>query len=364
VEVAEADSGRAGLEALRAAIESGAPVRLAVIEAHMRGLDGFEVARVVQNDPELSQTRLMMLTSAGMRGDARRCRELGISAYLPKPVSRFDLLEAAALLVELDPKEHPGGLVTRHTIDETRRRLQILLAEDNPVNQQVAATMLRKRGHQVDIVVNGRDAVNAVAEKDYDLVLMDIQMPELDGVSATKEIRSSGSSLPIIAMTAHALAGDRERCLVAGMTGYIAKPFRPHELFATVEGWSLPYGSEGGEVARDDGPPVDIEELRSTLREAGVEEAVEPMIEAFLHDAPGRMEQLESAVLSGDVGRVHEMAHAFKSASGTIGARRLAKLLRQVEAAGRSGDTTKSVRLLELVRQEYQAVLDYFHAAI
>ncbi len=364
VDVDEADSGRAGLESLRGAIESGTPMRVAVIEAHMRGLDGFEVARVVQGDPELSKTRLMMLTSAGMRGDARRCRELGIAAYLPKPVSRFDLLEAAALLAESDPKEHPGGLVTRHTIDETRRRLQILLAEDNPVNQQVAATMLRKRGHHVDIVANGRDAVNAVADKEYDLVLMDVQMPELDGVSATKEIRSSGNKLPIIAMTAHAMAGDRERCLVAGMTEYVAKPFKPHELFAAVEGWSLSQGSEDGDTERDDGPPVDVESFRSTLREAGVEEAVESMIEAFLHDAPRRMDQLESAVLAADVGQVYKTAHAFKSASGTIGARRLAELLKQVEAAGRSGDPAESARLLELVLQEYQAVLDYLRAAI
>jgi CheY-like chemotaxis protein len=242
--------------------------------------------------------------------------------------------------------------------------LQILLAEDNPVNQQVAATMLRKRGHHVDIVANGRDAVNAVAEKEYDLVLMDVQMPELDGVSATKEIRGSGNKLPIIAMTAHAMAGDRDRCLGAGMTEYVAKPFKPHELFAAVEGWSLSQESEDGDTERDDGPPVDIEGFRGTLREAGVEEAVESMIGAFLHDAPRRMDQLESAVLTGDTEQVHKTAHAFKSASGTIGARRLAELLKQVEAAGRSGNTAKSAGLLELVLQEYQAVLDYLRAAI
>ncbi|UCD25602.1 MAG: response regulator [Gemmatimonadota bacterium] len=364
VHVEEADSGRAGLESLRGAVESGTPMRLAVIEAHMRGLDGFEVARVVQGDSELSQTRLMMLTSAGMRGDARRCRELGILAYLPKPVSRSDLLEAAALLAELNPEDYPGGLVTRHTIEETRRRLRILLAEDNPVNQQVAATMLRKRGHHVDIVANGRDAVSAVAGQSYDIVLMDIQMPELDGIEATEQIRRAGNTVPIVAMTAHAMAGDRDRCLEAGMTGYIAKPFKPHELFATVEGWSLPSGSDAIDSGSDETPPVNIQEFRDTLREAGVEDAVESMLDAFLHDAPGRMDDLESAISTEDAEQVFKAAHAFKSASATIGARRLADLLKEIEAAGRAADTTKYRALLDPVVREYQAVLDYLHAAI
>jgi PAS domain S-box-containing protein len=364
VKVEEADSGRAGLEALRKAADAQSPKRLAVVEAHMRGLDGFEVARLVQDDPQLSQTRLMMLTSAGMRGDARRCRELGISAYLPKPVSRFDLIEAAALLAESDPKEHPGGLVTRHTIDETRRRLQILLAEDNPVNQQVAATMLRRRGHHVDIVPNGREAVAALNAGRYDVVLMDVQMPELDGISATKQIRSSGNKLPIIAMTAHAMSGDRERCLEAGMTGYIAKPFKPHELFAAVEGWSLTAGSRAAVQIEGDGAPVDLQGFRDTMKEAGVEEAVESMLKAFLQDAPRRTEQLEQAVAVKDVERISQAAHAFKSAAGTISARRLADLLGEVEAAGRAGDDGKAAGLLGLVLHEYQAVMDYLGAAL
>jgi two-component system sensor histidine kinase/response regulator len=363
VDVEEADSGRRGLELLRQAAAVGYPKRLAVVEAHMRGLDGFQVAQLVQDDSRLADTRLMMLTSAGMRGDARRCRELGISAYLPKPVSRFDLLEAAAVLAESDPKQHPGGLVTRHTIEETRRRLQILLAEDNPVNQQVAATMLRKRGHHVDIVPHGRAAVQAVAAKRYDVVLMDVQMPELDGVAATREIRSSGNGLPIIAMTAHAMAGDRERCIEAGMTGYIAKPFRPHELFAAVEGWSLAAGSPTAEEGGD-GAPVDLQGFRDTMSEAGVEEAVVDMLQAFLQDAPGRIEQLRGAVAERDAGRISGAAHALKSASGTIRARRLADLLEQVETAGRSGDTAAAADLSEQVLREYQAVTEYLIAAV
>ncbi|MEJ2239060.1 MAG: response regulator [Gemmatimonadales bacterium] len=364
VDVEEAVSGEAGIAALKHAADKGVPRKLAIVEAHMTGLDGFEVARAVQSDPDLSDTKFMMLTSAGMRGDARRCRELGISAYLPKPISRFDLLEAAAVLAESDPKTHPGGLVTRHTIDETRRRLSILLAEDNPVNQQVAATMLRKRGHSVEIVPDGRQAVREVTRNTYDVVLMDVQMPELDGVAATEEIRRLGRDLPIIAMTAHAMAGDRERCLDAGMTGYLSKPFKPHELFAAVEGWSLSVDRLTAEGKTPRVPPVDIEGFRSSMREAGVEEAVESMIETFLQDAPRRMDELERAVAAGDADRVQKAAHPFKSAAGMIGAQVLAGLLKRIESMGRSGEIAGADELLELILSEYRAVLDYLRASI
>ena len=223
--------------------------------------------------------------------------------------------------------------------------------------------MLRRRGHHVDIVPNGLEAVDALNTGRYDVVLMDVQMPELDGISATKQIRSSGNKLPIIAMTAHAMSGDRERCLEAGMTGYIAKPFKPHELFAEVEGWSLTAGSRAPGQIEDDGAPVDLQGFRDTMREAGVEDAVESMLEAFLQDAPRRIDQVEQAVSAKDVERIYQSAHAFKSAAGTINARRLADLLGEVEAAGRAGDDGKAAGLLGLVLHEYQAVMDYLGAA-
>src|SRR5206468_9327824 len=153
-------------------------------------------------------------TSAGQRGDGERCRQLGIQAYLTKPIARADLVEAVGAVLA-DAAAGKGDLITRHTIAESRHTLRILLAEDNPVNQQVATAMLVKRGHQVDVVGNGREAVDAVAARPYDLVLMDIQMPEMDGFAATERIRAlpQGRTLPIIALTAHALSGERERCL-------------------------------------------------------------------------------------------------------------------------------------------------------
>src|SRR5436309_8336674 len=184
-----------------------------------------------------------MLTAAGQPGDGGRCRELGISGYLAKPISSADLLEALGTVLA-GPSEDAGTpeVVTRHTIAESRRTLRVLLAEDNPVNQQVAVAMLVKRGHQVHVSSNGREAVDAVRERDYDVVLMDIQMPEMDGFEATQAIRAlpQGKDLPIIGLTAHALSGERERCLSHGMSDYLAKPFKAHELFALVEGTAEP----------------------------------------------------------------------------------------------------------------------------
>ncbi len=237
--VHEAHRADAGLEALRRAARAGAPYDLAILDAQMPDQDGFELATAVRADRALAQTRLLILTSAGQRGDGERCRQLGIQAYLTKPIARADLVEAVGTVLA-GTASAPGevDLVTRHSIAESRHALRILLAEDNPVNQQVATAMLLKRGHQVEVVSNGREALDAVARERYDVVLMDIQMPEMDGFEATEKIRAlpQGRTLPIIALTAHALSGERERCLERGMSGYLAKPFKAHDLFAAVEG--------------------------------------------------------------------------------------------------------------------------------
>ncbi len=364
VVVDEARDGDRGLEALRSRAGDGVPYQLAIVDAHMPGMDGFELASTVRDDAVLAETQVMMLTSAGRRGDAKRCRELGISAYLPKPVSRSDLLDAAAVLADSGSAERPGCLVTRHAIEETRRRLSILLAEDNPVNQQVAATMLRKRGHSVDIVENGRQAVEALAESRFDVVLMDIQMPELDGVAATAEIRrmSGCEQLPIIAITAHAMGGDRDRCLAAGMSGYIAKPFKPHQLFAAVEGWGAYASAEDHTQPSAEPAPVDLDGFRRMMREGDVEEVVDEMIEAFVADAPGRMKQLAEVVAQRDANAIERAAHTLKSAAATIGAHGLADLLKQTEAAGRAGEIERAAGLIARLSREQESVLTYLRA--
>src|SRR6266404_951978 len=349
--VHEAPRADAGLEALRRAARAGAPYDLAILDAQMPDRDGFELATAVRADRALKATRLLILTSAGQRGDGERCRQLGIQAYLTKPIARADLVEAVGTVLA-GTASAPGevDLVTRHSIAESRHALRILLAEDNPVNQQVATAMLVKRGHQVDVVGNGREAVAAVAQESYDLVLMDIQMPEMDGFEATEKIRAlpQGRTLPIIALTAHALSGERERCLARGMTGYLAKPFKAHDLFSAVEG----RGAQPADAAAAPAPAVDLAAFRRTMEEAGAAEAVDGILETFVATLPQRLEALVTAARGTEAEPLQRAAHAFKSAAGTIGAGHLAALLEDMERAARDGDVAGARDKLEHIRGE------------
>jgi len=364
LQVTEAADGTAGLDALKRAQENGTPYDLAILDAQMPGLDGFELATAVRAVPALAGTRLLMLTSSGARGDGQRCRDLGINGYLTKPASRTDLIDAVSVVLGMAAAAAPI-VVTQHSIAESRRRLQILLAEDNVVNQEVAATMLRKRGHDVDVVGDGRAAVDAAAGKRYDVVLMDIQMPEMDGFAATHHIRATaaGRDLHIIALTAHALGGEREKCLAQGMNDYLTKPFKAHELFAVVEG-----RAEGTTVGAATAPPaqdapVDLDAFRREMRAAGVEEAVDAILDTFVQSAEERIAALAAALVSGGAAEIERAAHAFKSSAGTIGAKRLAELLQQVEAAAEAGDIAQARALGERFKQESAAVTAYVRRA-
>jgi two-component system sensor histidine kinase/response regulator len=385
----EASSGSAGLETLRRAATQGTPYDLAILDVQMPDRDGFDVASEVRADRGLAATRLLMLTSAGQRGDGKRCRTLGIEGYLTKPISRADLLEALAVVLAAPatpvaaqapatpagPARPAGGrvpeLVTRHSIVESRPTLRILLAEDNPVNQQVASALLLKRGHQVDVVSDGRQAVAAVEREIYDVVLMDIQMPEMDGFAATAAIRAlpGREALPIIALTAHALSGERERCLAHGMTGYLAKPFKSHELFALIE-------TREGPPPRTH-MPVDVAGFRETMREAGAGEAVDGILDSFVAQLPERLAALETAMTNGHPDATARAAHALKGSAATIGAQELARLLERIETTARAGvtaapglesdavagvgpgDLGDARELLEQVQGEARAVLEF-----
>jgi len=356
VTVEEAAGAETGVAAMRQARVEGQPFALAVIDAQMPGKDGFELAQDVRKDDRLSGTRLMMLTSAGQRGDIQRCKEVGIDGYLTKPASRTDLLEMLSALLSNETKPE---LVTRHLIAESRRRLSILLAEDNPVNQEVAAAMLRKRGHKVDVVANGAEAVAAVTRAPYDLVLMDIQMPELDGFEATKRIRDGvAAHIPIIALTAHALTGERERCLANGMNGYLSKPFRAHDLFAIVEGIGEDHQAGPTPEVTPPAPAIDLEAFRRSMREAGAEEAVDAILELFAQTAPERVAALTAAIESGDAKAIANAAHAFKSPSSAIGALRLGGLLQEIELAGKAGDIARARAAFASLDAETAAVLE------
>ncbi len=222
---------------------AGDPTRafdLVVIDAQTHHLDGFLVAARLRDPKHTATTDLpiILLTAAGQRGDAARCRELEIDAYLTRPVERSELLQALQVVIQR-PREERDALITRHELRELRPQLRVLLVEDNAVNQRLAQRMLEKGGYWVELAANGVDAVEMFQNREYDIVLMDVQMPEMDGHQATARIREleegTGEHIPIVAMTAHAMKGDRERCLEAGMDDYLAKPIRSDALYAVLE---------------------------------------------------------------------------------------------------------------------------------
>lgn len=219
----------------------GAPFSVVLLDAHMPEADGFLVAEQIKaNSSRFGEPEIVMLTSVGLRGDAAKCREIGISAYLTKPIKPADLLNVIiSVLGPRDREQTTRPLVTAHSVNENRAKLTILLAEDNQINQMLAVRLLEKKGHTVVLAETGKAALQALEQQNFDLALMDVQMPEMDGFEATKAIRQrekiSGKHLPIIAMTANAMIGDKERCLESGMDGYVAKPLSVERLFATIE---------------------------------------------------------------------------------------------------------------------------------
>jgi PAS domain S-box-containing protein len=236
------EGGAEAIVKLLAACAARHQFGLIISDLLMPEMDGFAFIERVRDEPKLSTAKIVLLTSAGRRGDSARCEELGISAYAMKPVRRSELREVVSTL--LDDREHDSAqpLITRYSIANARNAaipLRVLVAEDNAVNQKLVARLLEKRGHNVKVVANGREALGALEQETYDLVLMDVQMPEMDGFEATGELRKreerTGLHIPVIALTAHAMKGDRERCLQAGMDGYLSKPIRPLELNDLLE---------------------------------------------------------------------------------------------------------------------------------
>jgi two-component system, sensor histidine kinase and response regulator len=236
------EEGQQALDALSGARAVGQSFALILTDMHMPKMDGFTLVEQIRKRPELATATIMMLTSAGHRGDAARCQELGVAAYLLKPIRQSELREAIARVLGAHAENGAIPLVTRYSLHDGRdpaASLRVLLAEDNPVNQRLAVRLLEKRGHHVVVAGNGAEALAAMDKQDFDLVFMDVQMPEMDGLEATAVIRGkekiTGKHQPIIALTAHAMKGDREKCISGGMDGYLTKPIRPQELDDVLE---------------------------------------------------------------------------------------------------------------------------------
>ena len=233
------ESGREALEELQKAAKNGRPYPVVLLDSQLTDTDGFDLAREIKQDPSLELSRLVLLSSAGQLGDASRCREARISGYLVKPVHQVELFESIREVMRQSPQQNREWLVTRHSLREAKSHSRILLVEDNAVNQRLAARLIEKRGFLVTVAADGKAALAELKKESFDLVLMDVEMPGMDGIETTAAIRakekSTGGHVPIVAMTAHAISGYREKCLAAGMDGYVSKPIRPAELFTAIE---------------------------------------------------------------------------------------------------------------------------------
>ena len=246
------ESGEVALRELLSALESGDPYRLILTDKQMPIMDGFSLVERIRSRPEIAAANVIMMSSGAHRGDMARCQELGFSAYLTKPVRQNELRDALAR--SLDRREKKSGSKAPVLVQERRipqnHAMQVLLAEDNTINQRLATRLLEKRGHRVTVANNGQEAITLLGHSSFDLVLMDVQMPLIDGLDATRMIRKqeekTGMHQPIVALTAHAIKGDRERCEAAGMDGYLAKPIRPEELDAVLQKYMSGVHRESG----------------------------------------------------------------------------------------------------------------------
>jgi PAS domain S-box-containing protein len=364
---AEAENAVRAVDMLRAARAEGDPFRVAITDMQMPDTDGESLGRAIKADSGLRDTHLVMMSSLGKRGDAKRLKDIGFSAYLTKPVKQSQLYDCLAMVLGggAGPAKTPdAALITRHTLHEARRRkVRILLAEDNLVNQQVALGILEKLGFAADTVANGREAIRALETVPYDIVLMDVQMPEMDGLEATRAIRSGKTGvpnprIPIIAMTAHALKGDRERCLEAGMDDYITKPIAPQALAEALEKWMdkaqkqpLAAPTPGGETKPSADPPIFDRQALSARLMADAD-LLREIIAGFLEDMPRQLQALKRHLDRHDAGSAGNQAHAIKGAAANAGGMALSAAAGEMEKAGKTGRPEEIAALMpELERQ-------------
>jgi two-component system, sensor histidine kinase and response regulator len=338
-------SGAEGLEALAAARKAGRPYAVAIVDGQMPLMDGFMFANRVRRDHRLRSTLLVMLTSAARPTDAARCRKLGIAGHLTKPVKQSDLLDTIISLF--------GGRAARaadavETLDRPApRTLRVLVAEDNQVNRQFVTRVLEKRGHAMVAAVNGREAVDAIAQAapgHFDVVLMDVQMPELDGLSATVLIRqrerTTGTHIPIVAMTAHAMTGDRERCLAAGMDDYVSKPLHPHELIDVVERTSaLRRQPDSARPPDQEVPSFVFDREVACTRMGGDRQLLREVIAIFRAQTPALMTAMRRAAKDNDIGNLQRTAHTLKGSLGTLHAPRAYEAAARLEDFARREET-------------------------
>jgi signal transduction histidine kinase/DNA-binding response OmpR family regulator len=364
------DGGVAALHAMERSKAEGKPFGLALLDFQMPDMDGFEVAARIQERVELGATTIMMLSSVGQRGDAARCKELGVAAYLTKPIRQSVLLDAIlAVLTNPGRRGAPAALVTRHSVRESQRPMRILLAEDNAVNQLVALRILEKRGHTVVVALNGREAVAAVEREPFDVILMDVQMPELDGLEATAFIRKAeagtGRHVPIVALTAHAMREDRERCLNAGMDQYLAKPFKAGDLIDTIEQLlPVPPSNPTETPRRRETPAVTFDRSALLARVDADVDLRNELITLFLADCPRLVTEIRASVEQRRASELSTAAHTLKGALSVVAADRAAEAADRLDRLARGGDLSDVDHAHAELQDELSALLPELNAAV
>jgi CheY-like chemotaxis protein/HPt (histidine-containing phosphotransfer) domain-containing protein len=369
-----AEGGEGALQMLRTAIDKGEPYDVAVLDMQMPEMDGLDLTRAIKNDPAIAPTRLMLLTSIGLE-IREEARQVGVEVVLSKPVRQRQLHDALATMVGLSddrptarsPRENSSAVAhVTGVVEEPPPRGYVLLAEDNPVNQRVATRMLEKLGYRVDVAANGREALKALPGASYAAVLMDVQMPEMDGYETTHEIRRREGperSTPIIAMTANAMEGDREKAIEAGMDDYVAKPVNREQLAAVLERWipkeeiapTAPKEGEVTPVAEETAEPLDRAVVEN-LRTLGGTEMLSELAQMFQEDARSALVGLRRAIQDGDAHSVERIAHTLKGSSGSMGATRMSQLCSELQDVGASADLVRASALSERLEGEFENV--------
>ncbi len=339
-------SGAEGLAALQSAHQAKHPYKLVIVDGQMPKMDGFMFADRLRRDRRFTKLPIVFLTSAAQPGDAAKARRLGRTLHLTKPVKQSDLMDAILALIGAQAAH---GAAAAPISGAPQRRLRVLVAEDNAVNRRFVARVLEKRGHSVTATVNGRDAIDTLGREQFDVVLMDVQMPELDGLSATVIIRQreraagQNQHVPIIAMTAHAMSGDRERCLASGMDDYISKPLHPQDLANAVERTntadSAPRSSEPADAS---GGPAVFDRAAAQVRLGGDARLLRELIVLYRVESPLMRSAVRKAAAAGNTEGLRRAAHALKGSLGALGATRAFDAAAALERAARSGTSGSS----------------------
>ena len=367
--------GPQALERLRTAVAQGEPYDFALLDMMMPGMDGITLTHAIKADATIAAVRLLMLTSMGVHAEVQEARQAGIRGFLSKPIRQSQLynclIAASEASAQGSPPPPPPNLTP--AIDLMPLHGRILLAEDNPINQEVAVGMIKSLECQVDVVATGLQAVEALERCSYDVVLMDCQMPEMGGLEATRVIRERealpsfshpAAHTPIIALTAHALASDREQCLAAGMDDYLSKPFTLEALHATLARWLLQQpavASASATAERSEATRVDsidrktLDTLRS-LRKGGTLDLLHKVLHMYLNNTPQLLDTIRDAVAHSDALARQQAAHSLKSTSANVGALQLAAFSKEMEALGKAQSITQAVPLLATMEAENAVV--------